>query len=150
MVTCCKLVPANNFVRQSIYRRSMGKLCVGDPGRNVSCLHDHGDPTSESELDGSHPVPGRAESMTTVILMGGCEKQPQLLKGLVTLKVGRGWEESKRQMRGEPIGELGSSWDLPGLGRPLPHGAGGSGMGGGQQVGTIVEAAALAARWSQQ
>lgn len=108
VVTVRKLVPASNFVRQSRSKRLMGKFSVGGPGRNVSCLHCHGDPASESKLDGSHPVP--------VILMGGDEKQPQLLRGRITLKVGRGWEESKRQMRGEPIGELGSSWDLPGLG----------------------------------
>lgn len=99
VVTVCKLVPASNFVRQSRYRRLMGKLSVGGPGRNVSCLHCHGDPASESKLDGSHPVPGRAESATTIILMGGGEKRPQLLRGLVTLKVSRGWEESEADER---------------------------------------------------
>lgn len=86
MVTICKLVPANNFGRQSRYRRLMGKLSVGGPGRNVPCLHCHGDPTPKSKLNGCHPMPGRAESVTTVISMGGPGRQAQLLRGLVTLE----------------------------------------------------------------
>lgn len=98
VVTLCKLVPGSKFVRQSRYGRLMGKLSGSRPGRKVSSLHRHGDPTSEPKPDKSHPVPGRAESVTTVALMDGSEKQPQRLRGLVTLNVGRGWEESKTQM----------------------------------------------------
>lgn len=39
VVTVGKLVPASNFVRQSRYRKLMGKLSMGGPRRSVSCLH---------------------------------------------------------------------------------------------------------------
>lgn len=70
MVPVCKLVPASNFVRQSRYRKLVGKLSVAGPGRKVSCLPRHGDPASEPKLGGSHPVSGRAEGVTISTLTG--------------------------------------------------------------------------------
>lgn len=70
MVTVYKLVLASNFIRQSRYKRLVGKLSVGGPGRKVSCLPCHGDPASGPKPDGSHPGLGRAESVTTGTLMG--------------------------------------------------------------------------------
>lgn len=80
----------------------------------------------EPELNESHPMPGRAESVTSHL--DRSEKQPQPLRGLATLKVGRGWEESERQMRGEPTGDSSSRWDLPVLDQHLHHRAGESEM----------------------
>lgn len=70
MAMVCKLVPASNFVRQSRYKKLVGRLSVGGHGRKDSCFSHHGGPASEPKLDGSHPVPGRGGRVATGTSMG--------------------------------------------------------------------------------
>ena len=121
----CKLVPANNLVRQLSNRRLVGKfsLWVG-PGKKDFLPTPPWWPSPRNQTwwrgqkSGSCIVQGRAENHRHST--GGSERQPQKRRpdswGLTTLKVGRGWEESKRQMRGGPLGirlNEGSSYAEP-------------------------------------
>lgn len=106
---------------------------LGGPKRKATCSFCHGELMEMSEV--GNPISCRAELSMGPQALDTNEKQSQMLRpvswGLSTLEVGRGWVESKRQMRGGPIGESGLMQDLLVLsqpGSPSVPGARGSGM----------------------